>query len=111
MKINRIESQSEMLACLSPGFECDYSSGDKVIQNRFVKVADLKIIYDNKPRFDPNQLHAPYIIWDAKGGPLLVCNDDNLYRLTRLETLMVRAGVMTIKSLDEIHDGADRKAC
>jgi hypothetical protein len=101
------ENQEQLLQRLNPGPESGYESGDQIVKNKFVKLHGRRILKDPDAKFDPNQLHEPYVVWDAEGGPLLVCSDDELYPLTKLEALMVRAHLMTIAHLDSLHNRQD----
>jgi len=98
------------MACLpSTLLESEYEPGDRIIKDRFVKTSRFEV-YEQGQALDPEQLHAPYVIWNPPGGPILVCGDDTLWRLTGLECLFLRAGITTLRKLSAEHDSADRKA-
>lgn len=46
----------------------------------------------------------PRIQWKHVGGPMLVCRDGTLHRLTNAEQLWVRLGLTTIQQLDVKHN-------
>ena len=103
------ESQEDILLTLRPlPPGAPVESGDRIIKNRRCRLDGFTVLED--PNWAPRsewELHNPFIVWNVEGGPVFVATDDELHRLTGLESLMVRGGLLSFAYLDRRYNGSD----
>jgi len=107
--VRSISDQVELLQALEVTDDESFLPGDRMVKGCIIKTRGKTIVRDSSDLANEHDAHEPFIVWECAGGPILVCGDDTLYRLSKLECLMVRARVMSVNYLDGRYNSHDRQ--